>query len=283
MRKKLLAVALIAAGLMLPIELARALMIAPPPGPVRIVNSDAVFVGRVTQIEPVDVDGKPFPEAKDTVKYRIAVVQVEKVIRGLKDEKSVRVGFMPPMQPQPGKPILGRPRGTPQLEVGQEGIFMISKHADGKFYQAPNFGYFVSKKDQNFDKEVKIAQQVVTIMADTKKALQSKDADERLMAASIAVSKYRTPKAPFPNKEEPIDAEESKLILSAIANAKWGQFKFGEANPQQLFFQLGITEKDGFHQPRKITSPDDMKNAVQGWIRDHGDYRIKRFVQGTEK
>ena len=120
-------------------------------------------------------------------------------------------------------------------------------------------------------------------MADTKKALQSKDADERLVAASIAVAKYRTPKAPFPNKEEPIDAEESKLILSVIANAKWGAFKFGEPNPQQLFFQLGVTDKDGFQPPRKITSPDDMKNAIQGWIRDHGDYRIKRFVQSTEK
>src|SRR5207244_1085176 len=106
MGKKFVALALLAVGLMLPIDLARALMIAPPPGPVRIVNSDAVFVGRVTQIEPVDVDAKAFPGAKDTIKYRIAVVQVEKIVRGLKDEKSVRVGFIPIAAPQPGKPII---------------------------------------------------------------------------------------------------------------------------------------------------------------------------------
>src|SRR5437016_12173867 len=94
MRKKLVALAVVFAALAQPVDIARALMIAAPPGPVRIVNSDAVFVGKVTQIEPVDVDAKAFPGAKETVKYRIAVVQVEKVIRGVKDEKSVRVGFI---------------------------------------------------------------------------------------------------------------------------------------------------------------------------------------------
>ena len=50
MRNRMVALAFVAVGLTAPIEMARALMIAPPPGPVRIVNSDAVFVGRVTQI-----------------------------------------------------------------------------------------------------------------------------------------------------------------------------------------------------------------------------------------
>jgi hypothetical protein len=282
MRNKLLVLTLAVAGVVLSAGIADALRIAPPPGPVRIVNSDAVFVGRVDAFEPMDVDAKQFPGAKETVKFRIATVKVTEIIRGLKDEKTVRVGFVP-FDPKAKGPFIGGRRGGPQLELGQEGLFMVSKHADGKFYLAPDFGYFVSSKDKNLDAEIKTAKQVVRIMADTTTALKSKDQDERLMAASIAVSKYRTPKGQFPFKEEPIDAEESKLILNAIADAKWGVFKFGEPNPQQLFFQLGITAQDGWMPPSKITGPDDMRKAVQGWIKSHSDYRIKRFVPPAEK
>jgi hypothetical protein len=273
---------LVAAGVLLPIGFGQALMVAPPPGPVRIVNSDAVFVGRVAEFEPIDVDAKPYPAAKETVKYRVASVKVTEIVHGLKTEKTIRVGFIPPPPVNPKGPIIGGGRRGPLLEVGQEGLFMISKHSDGKFYVAPQFGYFVSSKEKNFDAEVKTAKKVVRIMADTKAALQSKNDDERLMAASIAVSKYRTPRGVGPFKEEPIDAEESKLILNAIANAKWGPFKFGDPHPQQLFFQLGVTAKDGWMPPKKISSQDDMRNAVQSWLRDHGDYRIKRYVGKSE-
>jgi hypothetical protein len=280
MRKKMLTIALVLFALAIPVGMAEALRIAPPPGPVRIVNSDAVFVGRVTGIEPMDVEAKAFPGSKEMVKYRIAVVKVNQIINGLKDEKEVRVGFVPFVAPK-GRPIIGG-RGNPQLEVGQEGIFMISKHHDGKFYQAPNFGYFVPAAQKNFDDEIKTAKKVVAVMGDTKKVLQSKDADERLLAALIVVSKYRTQKPPFSNKEEPIDAEESKLILNAIANAKWQQVKFGEPDPLNLFFQLGINEKDGWMFPKQNT-PENLRNAVQAWIRDHGEYRVKRFVEAQPK
>ncbi|MSQ93167.1 MAG: hypothetical protein EXR98_01275 [Gemmataceae bacterium] len=283
MRKRLLALTLIAAGLMAPVGLVQALRIAPSPGPVRIVNSDAVFVGRVIEFEPMDVDAKPFPQAKDPVKYRIGVVKVNQIIRGLKVEKTVRVGFIPVTPPKPGEPRIGGRRGGPQLEVGQEGLFMVSKHANGKFYQAPDYGYFVPLAQQDFASEVATAKKVVAIMVNAKAVLESKDADERLLAASILISKYRTQKAPFPNKEELIDAEESKLILNAIANAKWEPFDFRKTNPQQLFFQLGISAKDGWKAPMKINSPNDMRDAVHAWVRAHGEYRIKRFVSGSEK
>lgn len=283
MRKFVFVLALLAGGIFLPASIAPALMIAPPAGPVRIVNSDAVFVGRVVEIEPIDVDARRFPGAKDTVKWRIAVVKVNDAIHGLKTEKTVRVGFIPFVAPKPGQPIVSPGGRSPQLAVGQDGLFMISKHADAKFYQAPNYGYFVSVQDKAFNTEVKTAKKVVAIMADTTAAMKSKDADERLMAVSIAVSKYRTQKPPFPNKEELISVEESRLILDVLVKAKWGQFKFGEANPQQLFFQLGIGAKDGFAPPKQIRTPDDMRVAVEAWVRTHGDYQIKRFVPNADR
>ena len=137
---------------------------------------------------------------------------------------------------------------------------------------------------KDFDNEVKTAKRVVQILANTTAALKSQDADERLLAAALLISKYRTPKAPFPRQEEPIDAAENKLILKAIADAKWGPFVFGKEHPQQLFFQLGVRPEDGWQQPKKISSPDDLPNAIKGWIREHGDtYRIKRYVQASDR
>jgi hypothetical protein len=277
MRKKILALAYMTIGLVLPIGFAAAgVLVAPPPIPVRIANSEVVFVGKVVALEPVDVDAKAFPAAKETTKYTIAVVNVGKVLSGLKDEKMVRVGFIAKTKPGP----IGL--FNPKLTVGQEGLFMISKHVEGKFYQAPMNGYFISSQQKTFEDDIKLANKALAILADTKSALKSKDADERLMAAAMVVAKYRTHKPGITIKEEPIDPTETKLILSAISDAKWGPVRFGELNPQQVFFQLGVGPKDGWKAPTKI-SPDDMRNAVQAWIQAHPDYRIRRFVPAAEK
>jgi hypothetical protein len=278
MGKKLLALAVMTAGLAIPSGLASAgVLVAPPPVPMRVANSEVVFVGKVVALEPLDIDAKTFPTAKETTKYTIAVVNISKIIHGLTDEKMLRVGFIAKTKPGP----IGLFK--PKLTVGQEGLFMISKHAEGKFYQAPMNGYFIASQQKTFEDDVKLASKAVKILDDVKNVLKSKDSDERLMAAAMVVAKYRTQKPQFPNKEEAIGAEESKLILGAILDAKWGPVKFGEINPQQVFFQLGVGPKDGWNAPMKVNSPDDMRNAVQAWIRNHGDYRIKRFVPTAEK
>ena len=51
--------------------------------------------------------------------------------------------------------------------------------------------------------------------------------------------------------------------------------------PQQVFFRLGLTEKDGW------TPPKDYKQfpeAASRWLKDHADtYRIQRFVAEEKK
>lgn len=283
MLKKLMALAIVFAGLAAPAGVAYALIMIMPVGPATVANSDAVFIGKVTEIEPAEVDAKPFPGSKDTVKYKVAVVKISEVIHGVKDVKSVRVGFQLPVAPKPGQPIIGGGRFPPQLAVGQEGLFLINMHAEGRFYQAPNYGMFVAADNKTFENDVKTAKRVVAVMNNTKQALESRDADERLMAAQILVTKYRTPKGG--NNQEPIDAAESKAILNAIATANWKPAaRFGEPNPYQLFSQLGITDKDGWKAPVRVKSQDEIREAVQAWIKSNGDsYRIKRFVAATEK
>ena len=283
MLKKLFAVALPFAGLAVVSQSAWALIIAPPPGPIRIVQSDAVFVGRVIAIEPQDVDAKPFPQAKETVKYRVAVVAVSDSIRGVKDIKMVRIGFIPPTPPKKGAPISSGSLRNIQVQVGQEGLFMINKHSDGKFCQAPGDGYFVSSQDKQFKDEVKTAIKTVEVLANPIQSLKSKDAEERLLAASLQVAKHRQQKPPFPNKQEPIDAEESKLILQVITAEKWQPGRFGQTNAYQIFLQLGVGPQDGWNAPTKVKDIDEVRQAFQTWLRDHPEYRVKRFVPGNDK
>lgn len=280
MRKKMLALLCLAA---LPAGSVWALIAIMPMGPTQVAGADAVFVGKVVEIEPAEVDAKPYPGAKETVKYKIAVVKITESIRGITEVKSVRVGFAVPAPRKVGAPIVGGGPRNQQFAVGQEGLFLINMHPDGKFYHAPNFGSFVASAQKTFDSDVKLAKRVVAVMANTKQALESKDADERLMAASILVTKYRTARVPGA-KQEPIDAAESKLILNAIASANWKPARFGDPNPYQLFTQLGVTAQDGWKAPTKIKTQDDLRNAVQAWIKDKGDsYRIKRFVAETDR
>jgi hypothetical protein len=269
---------------------ARAMMIAPQPGPLRLVQADAALVGRVLALEDQDVEAIPGPGATAKVKYRVALVKVSETLKGLdkkdKDKDTVRIAFFAPAAPQPvqpGKPILIRPglrRPGLTLQAGQEGLFYVKKHATESFYVAEGPYSFTNKENkENFAKEVQDGKKAVKLLANPKAGLKSKEAKDRLLTAGLLLGQYRQWTAPNP-KTEPIDAEESKLILAAIAEGDWNQpFRFGEMSPMQLFNQLGLTEKDGWKPPQQVRNPQDFPNAAREWLREHRDsYRIQRVV-----
>ena len=256
---------------------AYALVIAPPAGPQRVINADAVVVGKVVGIEPQDV-------MVTNVTYRVAVVKVDDAIRGAKDAKQVRVAFIPPPA-NPTKLIRPGFRGV-QLAVGNTGMFILKKHEKEDFYTlgGPN-GYFInSENNKNFDDDVKSVKAIVKIAQDPKAGLKSKDAEEKLIAAAVLVEKYRTFRGGIGKPmEEPIDAAESKQILHVLAEADWKQaVGFGslKPNPAQLFGRLGVNQNDGFVVP----PGQNYQQVVQTWLRDNAEkYRIKRFVGGDTK
>jgi len=260
------------------VSTARALLIAPPPGPSRILTSDAVIVGKVVGLESQDVK-------VDSVAYRIAIVQVGEAIRGAKDAKTVRVGFVPLPSGAVKGPII-RPgfRGV-QLQVGQDGLFLLKKHPQEKFFTLGGpAGYFVNREDNpGFAKDVAAVKKITKVIADPKAGLKSKNADDRLISASVLIEDYRTFRGPGNAKTEPIDAEQSKQIMLALASADWnpdndnGMF---QPNPMNLFYRLGITEKDGWAPP----PGGNPQAAMQTWLRDNAEkYRIQRFVAGESK
>jgi len=271
----------------------------------RLGQADAVFVGRVVALEPMDVEA-PQVAGGPKVTYRIAVVQVTESIFGLKkDTKNVRVGFMmqgnlpvngpgggiqilpaqpPAIQPLPGGG-LRRPSYQPQiqLQVGQDGLFSVNKHSKEGFYLSPNFQNFVTRNNNpNFDTSVKTAKQLSKVMADPVASLKSEDKQDRYAAAAILVGKYRTADNPTgrPMKQEPIDAAESKLILKALAEGDWTPNRFGTPipPPYELFNQLGINQQDGYN-PTNIRTQPQIFEAMQKWLEDNnGKYRIKKWI-----
>jgi hypothetical protein len=94
-------------------------------------------------------------------------------------------------------------------------------------------------------------------------------------------------------KTEPIDAEQSKLIMKALAEANWFP-KYGPAtiSPKLLFMAMGVTEADGYKPPPKTINDlgpglGETKEyarkvtlAAQKWVKENRTkYRIKRFVE----
>jgi hypothetical protein len=274
-----------------------AMMIAPAPIPQRVATADLVVVGKVTGFADKAVTAPRFPGDTEKAQYQIAIVKVTDGLYGAKDVKEIRVGFIPPPPPGPGPgappggPIRIGPRRYPQVQltIGQEACMFLTKHPDGDFYTAPAYFSVIDKKTPDFEAAVDEVKKCAKLLADPKAGLESKKADEKLLTAALLLYRYRMPRGlggPAP-KTEPIDADESKAILKTLAEADWtprpgvgGRFGF-QMTPQGLFYQLGLTDKDGWKPPMDFNKfPAEAKK----WLNDNADkYRIQRFVQPEKK
>jgi len=269
----------------------------------RMLQADAIFVGRVVAMEPMDVEGTPAPN-QGKVMYRVAQVQVTEIIHGVKKgTEMVRVAFVAqpngnvapgaigggiqvlPAQPLPAiQPAIGRVRPFPgnfqiQLTVGQDGLFAVSKHHKENFFLAPT-SFVQRQNNPSFDTEVKTAKQVAKALDNPVAALKAEDKQDRYVAAAILISKYRSNPTGAAVKTEPIDATESKMILQALQGGDWtvGRFNAAVPNAFELFNQLGVTPKDGY-QPTNIRNQQDIATAMQKWLdENNGKYVIHRLV-----
>jgi hypothetical protein len=288
--------ALAASVLCIQAAAARAMMIAPPPLANRVAVADCVVIGKVTSLEEKTVAARPFPGNNVRQPYRVAVITIKDRLVGAKGLTAVRVGFIQPQQlnngpHQPVRPIRPiRPiRRYPQvdLKVGQEGCFLLTQHFEEQFFIATNYTDVIYKNN-TFDKDVTQIRHYAKLLAKPIKGLEAKSEEDRLTTAGMLITRYRAyrPGVKNPPKTEPIGAAESRLILAALAEADWTkQRQFGQLQPVQLFAQLGLTEKDGWTQPKVFKNYlQDMSDAGKGWIKAHGkNYRIQRIVVEQEK
>lgn len=274
--------ALCGLGLFAGLVPARALVIAPPPpGPDRLNKVDAVVVGRIIAIEGKDVQA-PMVAKGEKVTYRVAVISITEPIKGAKEQKMIRLGFLPPPTADQGGGIRRPPirRFSPVFEVGQDGMFFLTKHFQESFYTAPMYYDFVASQNGNFNQEVKGVKLTLKLGKNLAAGLKSKDAEERLVVAGLLIQQYRQPIGRV-LKQEPIPAEESKLILKAILEGNWKDNQ-GNLNPWNLFNRLGVTDKDGWRVPQgNNLQQEDYHRAAKEWLEKNVDtYRIQKFVSG---
>jgi hypothetical protein len=124
------------------------------------------------------------------------------------------------------------------------------------------------------------------VLADPTKHLKAEKADDRFFAAATLLVKYRTyPEGAADVDQVKVSAEESRLILKAIADAPdWGRPGKFPMSATQLMNSLALTDKDGWKSPMlRPGVAEDLnrlfKDAFAAWLDSAGkDYRITKMV-----
>lgn len=284
MIRSVLTAAVAALVLATPVEAKRAIRLFTPID--KLVRADAVVVGKVTAIEKDTVDATPLPGAADKVTYKVAVIKVESGLAGAANVTHIKVGFIPPAPVDPAAPA--RPsRGGFQpvnFTVGMDGLFYLTKHHSGEFYVVNPMLAPAEATTDGYKEQVALVRRGAAVLADPAKALKAEKAGDRSFAAVVLVHKYRA----YPESGEvavvKVPADESRLVLKALAEGIW---KADPADPQaptayQAFGQLGLTDADGWKYP--VVKPGEdftekTREAFAAWVAGAGkDYQINKLV-----
>jgi hypothetical protein len=239
----------------------------------RVAVADTIVTGKVVSIEEKTVQALPHVGAPEKAEYQVAVVKVDDPILKAKGLTHVRVGFLP------NNPAFRRTAPV-TLAKDQEVCLFLQPHADANFLVATMYYDIIDKKtNTNFEKEVAEVKRLGKLLSDPKAGLAAKDAADRYATATMLLTQYRATRSGGPPKDEPIDTEMSKQILTALAEADWTN---AVANPPRLhpvllFQSLELTEKDGWKPPPR--DYDKFLAAAKKWCKDNADtYRVKRRV-----
>jgi len=238
----------------------------------QVSASDCVVLGKVKAIEEKRVVTATVPNDIYHYEHKVAVIAVEEVIVGPKDLREVRVAFKAIYS---SLPFL---KNT-ELAVDQEACFGLKRHHEMDFYIS---SWTENKTNPNYQRNIVQIRKAGHCLRDGLAGLKSKDPEDRLVTAAMLIGRYRTVTYVLPNsgkvlKQEPIGAEESKLILSALADADWKTNPNSVLpSPVQLFARLSVTAEDGWTRPANFA---DFSETAKTWVKDHVQtYRIKRMV-----
>jgi hypothetical protein len=175
------------------------------------------------------------------------------------------------------------------LNVGQEGIFFLQADPANAFCRQIEYALPISRLDFQFEDARKLIATLVKVYAAPTTALSADKLCDRRFAAVALVARYRagrpTVGAKTAEADEPIPAEESRLILDILGGMKWSDQPLeptGVMSLRSAFSQLQLSEKDGWldFKPKENEDPDEaMGKAVADWFKNHaGKYRIQRRV-----
>lgn len=272
---------------------------APPRSTIeKFARSEVVVRAKVAAVAADPVTAAWHYDAKQKVPYKVATVTIETALAGAEKLKEIKVGFEPPVKPDPKAPRPWRVPDRPQLKEGQEVLLFLDKHPTADFYVVTAINSPVEVKGEQGKADLGAAKKFAAALADPMKGLKSDRAEVRAETAAFLVFKYRGyPEFGRELDQVPIPAEENKLILAALLEGDWGSMysrapQDDKPHPLAAFQQLYLTEKDGWIAPEIVAAPAGtpqpdyglvMKDAFTKWRAGAGkDYVIKRLVPKTK-
>lgn len=249
----------------------------PPPRavPDRVAAALAIAIGQVTAVE----------DARDKPGHRVMTVKVAEGLLGAKGLTHVRLLFTPR---DLRRSVAGSaPPPTAPVAVGQEGCFFLAALTPDAMHRPIGFDYVLAKNDKAvFDKHLAALKRYVALLEDPAAGLNAKDRDDRFATAALLILRYRA--IAGADKTEPIEAEQSKLILQTLAEADWKPEgprlvarEHTQMTPSALFQLIGPNAQDGWRPPENF-----REFTVQAplWLKEHaGSYRIHRFLPPSVK
>ena len=291
----------------------------------KVARADAVVIGKVIGIEkePVDlktveVIGIDWPQRKTrTVSYQVALVKVQENLMGAENLTHLKIAFVPrkavppPPTARPFLPkdldIVQRTTAYPvELREGEEYLFFLLKHPGGPYYVGPYYrdvdivrglGAPITPtkeidKAMGIDQTIEQVKKITAILANPLAGLKSDKAEVRAQAAVVLVMKFRSrPYFAQQVDEVPIDAEMSRLILQALAEADWREKANVDLDVANAVDALELGPRDGWKHSSVAFAPprpgqpslDSLRLALHKsfveWLKGPGkNYRIKKFV-----
>jgi hypothetical protein len=261
------------------------------PLPERVALADLVAVGKVQAIEPRNLVALPASGDSQGIEYQVAVLKLDQVLGGVQGLSHARLAFQPNalqyFEDERLEKAAAMPfRGSAQafLAVGFDACFFLHGTFGHSYFQAPGYQDIVPREgNTNFDKELDLIKKCVKLLAEPLASLRSKDASDRLLAAAMLVTAYRTPKSSYGPEpiQEAIDVEQSRLIVQAIADADWNNVDpQTQLNPAQVFQRLALTEREGWRlPPQGFRAQQEHADHVKQWLKGPGaNYRMLRFL-----
>lgn len=243
------------------------------PIPNKVAQADCVVVGKITAVEPKPVFARLYRHIDAKMEFVAADVEVSEPLLGPKAAKKVRLAFLG-IQVKSGE-------HKPAPAVGQEGCFYAVRHCTEDFYVVPAGG-FHDKNAKDFEKELALTRRCCKFLSEPNPALKAKELQDRVLTAYLLALHYTY--APMrlrgKNEAKPIDAEQSKLILLALAEADWDRpAEQMEVSPQYAVNLLGVAAP--FPKSFPTHTGDLKKDAAtrKQWLQDNAEsYRIHQLV-----
>lgn len=238
----------------------------------RVAAGDCVVLGRITAIRDKPEQGQVYRHsATPRWDFTIVEVEVKESLYGAKDKKHLRFGIRD----------IGwyKQESKPGPVVGKTGYFCGVQVGKNDFYIVP-LDCFCAEKGPDFEKDLPAARRLGQLLEDPEKGLKSASAEDRLLTAYLLLLRfcYVPWRHGETGKTQPIDAEQSKRILLALAEGDW------KKNSQEIgdaMAALHLSVKFGAPAMKDFPPQHDQEQrpeAAKQWLKQNAEtYRIHRL------